>query len=311
VNVKHKELYKACEEVTVSHIEDYRNEKGEVTGVEKHSWIKEAPKTLFFQIDRVVYDKATLAPQKINDTFDFPTIFYIDPFLHRNKDTALKLQNSVRSLRQKKDQLLGAIEAIERHGARKVNLIDLLGDTRSFLEAESNSMEMEGELDAPTSLPALKGKISGKMLDLLADYQRGLEEKVQGYKKRVGEIEKQIELAYRDINKTPYYLYSLLIHEGGADSGHYYSYTYDFQNSKWRKYNDINITEEAEEQVLKEGKGGSVASAYYLVYAQKDVLVPPEAGLPKLAYKTSNEEGYMFDYYSQLLTAEQRGQVTA
>jgi hypothetical protein len=67
--------------------------------VEKHSWIKEAPKTLFFQIDRVVYDKATLTPQKINDVFDFPTTFYIDPFLLKNKVQALKIQKEVRHLR--------------------------------------------------------------------------------------------------------------------------------------------------------------------------------------------------------------------
>jgi ubiquitin carboxyl-terminal hydrolase 25/28 len=46
------------------------------------------------------------------------------------------------------------------------------------------------------------------------------------------------------MRSTPYYLYSILIHEGSADSGHYYSYTYDIQSKTWRKYNDINITEE-------------------------------------------------------------------
>jgi hypothetical protein len=95
-------LYKACEEVTISHIEDYRNEKGEVIGVDKHTWIKEAPRTLFFQIDRVVYDKVTLTPQKINDPFDFPTVFYVDPFLLKNKDRALEIQKAVRGLRKER-----------------------------------------------------------------------------------------------------------------------------------------------------------------------------------------------------------------
>lgn len=143
VNVKNKDLYKACEEITISHIDDYRNEKGEVIGVEKHSWIKEAPKTLFFQIDRVVYDKNTLTPQKINDIFDFPTVFYIDPFLHKNKETALKIQNSVRSLRQKKEHYLNALEAIEKYGAKKFNLLDILGETHSFFEQQKNSMDTE------------------------------------------------------------------------------------------------------------------------------------------------------------------------
>ena len=102
VNVKNRELYKACEEITISHIDDYRNDKGEVIGVEKHSWIKEAPKTLFFQIDRVIYDKSTQTSKKINDTFDFPTTFYIDPFLHKNKERALTIQKTVRGLRRQK-----------------------------------------------------------------------------------------------------------------------------------------------------------------------------------------------------------------
>lgn len=63
-------------------------------------------------------------------------------------------------------------------------------------------------------------------------------------------------------------MYSILIHEGSADSGHYYSYIYEIQTKKWRKYNDINISEEAEPQIIKEAKGINFTSAYYLVYAQ-------------------------------------------
>jgi len=54
-------------------------------GVEKQSWIKKAPKTLFFQIDRVLFDKESGQLKKINDEFDFPETFYIDPFLLQNK----------------------------------------------------------------------------------------------------------------------------------------------------------------------------------------------------------------------------------
>lgn len=53
------------------------------------------------------------------------------------------------------------------------------------------------------------------------------------------------------MRSTPYHLYSILVHEGSADSGHYYSYTYDIGSKTWRKYNDINISEEAEAQVMK------------------------------------------------------------
>jgi ubiquitin carboxyl-terminal hydrolase 25/28 len=134
---------------------------------------------------------------------------------------------------------------------------------------------------------------------------------VRSYRDQVAELDKKIELAYRDINKTPYYLYSLLIHEGSADTGHYYSYTYDLLAKKWRKYNDINVTEEGEEQVLREGKGLNAASAYYLVYAQSDVLLPEDPKRPRLSYRTSNDPDYLADAYSLLLSNDQRGQMAA
>jgi hypothetical protein len=36
----------------------------------------------------------------MNDTFDFPTTFYIDPFLYKNKERALAIQKTVRGLRR-------------------------------------------------------------------------------------------------------------------------------------------------------------------------------------------------------------------
>ena len=63
------------------------------------------------------------------------------------------------------------------------------------------------------------------------------------YKHKIQEIEEAIEKQYALIRSVPYYLYSILIHEGSADSGHYYSFIYDFDGKSWKKYNDINITE--------------------------------------------------------------------
>lgn len=47
---------------------------------------------------------------------------------------------------------------------------------------------------------------------------------------------------YEPINKTKYYLKSILIHSGSHDSGHYYSFNYDFNEKLWRRYNDSKIT---------------------------------------------------------------------
>jgi hypothetical protein len=53
-----------------------------------------------------------------------------------------------------------------------------------------------------------------------------------------------------------------------------------------------------------------MASAYYLVYAQKDVLLPNDLTGAKMSFKLSSEEGYLKDYYSSCLSVEQRSAVT-
>ena len=103
----------------------------------------------------------------------------------------------------------------------------------------------------------------------------------------------------------------MLIHEGSADSGHYYSYTFDLKSKMWRKYNDINISEEAEAQVLKEARGVNYTSAYYLVYAQEEVLVPQNAkgDTPIRNYEMSTSEQYMTDYYSSLMPSDLQAKI--
>lgn len=63
--------------------------------------------------------------------------------------------------------------------------------------------------------------------------------------------------------------------------------------------------------MLREGKGLNAASAYYLVYAQKEVLVAEGGELPKLAYRTSTEPDYLADAYSLLLSPDQRALMAA
>jgi hypothetical protein len=100
VNVRNRELYSAFEEVIVSSIDDYRNEKGEIVSVEKQCWIKEAPRTLFFQIERVVFDKEKVSLRKIHDKFEFPREFHVDPFMEANKLQSLKIRSEVNKLRK-------------------------------------------------------------------------------------------------------------------------------------------------------------------------------------------------------------------
>lgn len=74
------------------------------------------------------------------------------------------------------------------------------------------------------------------------------------------------------MQKHPYHLHSICVHDGGAESGHYFAYIYDRQQKKWRKYNDIRVMDVTEEEVFKQAEGGdSWASASWVVYVQDEI----------------------------------------
>jgi ubiquitin carboxyl-terminal hydrolase 25/28 len=110
------------------------------------------------------------------------------------------------------------------------------------------------------------------LIAVLQSYADEIEKKENKYKRVIEKIEEEIEKCYESIRTEPYILNSILIHEGSAEMGHYYSYVFDIETNSWKKYNDINISDESPEQVFKEAKGHNVTSAYYLVYVLKDVL---------------------------------------
>jgi ubiquitin carboxyl-terminal hydrolase 25/28 len=86
--------------------------------------------------------------------------------------------------------------------------------------------------------------VNPQLLQLLGGLKKQTEERIELFRGKHESLERLIEQSYRCIMTTePYLLQSILIHEGQADSGHYYSYSFD--GAVWRKYNDSNVTEEA------------------------------------------------------------------
>ena len=65
----------------------------------------------------------------------------------------------------------------------------------------------------------------------------------------------------------PYRLHAILVHEGQANGGHYWSYIFDAQKKIWRKFNDVTVSETTWDEVQRESVGGyRNATAYCLVY---------------------------------------------
>lgn len=73
---------------------------------------------------------------------------------------------------------------------------------------------------------------------------------------RIEDLEMRIANAFADYCKIPYQLHAILMHDGRADSGHYYSFIYDRKLSCWWRFSDHDVRMEAEEDVFKEAVGG-------------------------------------------------------
>jgi ubiquitin carboxyl-terminal hydrolase 25/28 len=88
-------------------------------------------------------------------------------------------------------------------------------------------------------------------------------------------LELTVENAYRDYCKQPYYLHAILVHDGSAESGHYYSFIFDQKQKRWWRFNDHSVSMELEEVVMREAIGGqqdSNKAAYMLIYANQFVV---------------------------------------
>jgi hypothetical protein len=74
-----------------------------------------------------------------------------------------------------------------------------------------------------------------------------------------------------EMRQNIFYLHSILIHSGSADSGHYYTYIYDRVMDVWRRYSDIEVSVVDWEDVHKAALGGlGLTSAYCLIYTDHE-----------------------------------------
>ena len=78
---------------------------------------------------------------------------------------------------------------------------------------------------------------------------------------------------YLKFGEYVYELFSILIHSGGANAGHYYAYIKSFEDQKWYNFNDSSVREIPLNEVQSEIQsmyGGGNTSSYMLQYRKHD-----------------------------------------
>ncbi|CAD8127523.1 unnamed protein product [Paramecium sonneborni] len=253
LNVKNKSLYQAWEANNSFLIEGYRNGSEVIELAEKTIWITQIPDSLLFQIQRVGYDPER-GLIKLNDEFRFDKEIYADRFLLENRQKVIETQQQLNELKIQQGELLQQIEKYQNYSG--ISMLTVLGTAAKYVkEVKPDDEIMQQRID--------QCKLSIQLI-------------LQRLQLQLDQINQKIEDLYAIMKKYKYFLQSILIHEGAAESGHYYTYIYNPLLKQWFKFNDINVIQVSEEKVLKDayGDGKSKTNAYCLIYQLADRFEP-------------------------------------
>ena len=93
-------------------------------------------------------------------------------------------------------------------------------------------------------------KYKEKFIGIFGAYEDAISERVNEIESRIKKLMKKKNYAFTDYSKFPYHLHAIIIHDGHAKSGHYYSFIFDQKNDCWWRFNDHTVTTEKEDIVM-------------------------------------------------------------
>uniref|UniRef100_A0A646QD05 Ubiquitin carboxyl-terminal hydrolase 25 n=1 Tax=Hemiscolopendra marginata TaxID=943146 RepID=A0A646QD05_9MYRI len=134
------------------------------------------------------------------------------------------------------------------------------------------STVLSGEKPLPSSNPSPQhvSKVElGVLQNCLKRWRTEVANDVRELQDNISVIDGTINNTYNEssLQKVPYRLHAVLVHEGQAASGHYWAYVYNHIAKLWLKFNDITVCETTWDELQRESVGGyHNTSAYCLMY---------------------------------------------
>lgn len=277
------DLVSAWEKSGFSSISGYRRESGNIVELSHENWITDLPGILFFQVKRSIYVEGVQEIFKDCSGVKIPEVLYPDKMMAQNREIVLKLRVEANELLEEKRLLNEKLKRIYS-SSDKNKFDDSLKTVINFLSSEFGAEFDSNFLDGVKYL---------KTLELY------VQQLVSHLTERINEIDEEISKKYDVINKTPYVLHSILVHEGIESFGHYFALIKDYNLDIWRKYNDSIVTLVPEEEVNKIVSGQSEGkSAYCILYINQQLTKSP-TGLPFMTYELDLlNEGNPINEYS-------------
>jgi len=318
LDVEEKDLYYAWDSACHSEIEEFITPQGHRTSAKQDVWLDRLPAILLVQVNRVKFDRATGRPVKLHSKFTYPKTLYPDRFLMKNKGLSSSLRQRELELKRKVKILETHLAQFEQYKDSAMPLEDVLKLTSAFFEDQLSSdymqIDEESLVDVTTfnvaKIEPVTANLTARLRagkELLEAYARTVAAKVAEMKTQLHAVTEEIDSIYRrsELQRHQYTLHSLLIHDGQAGSGHYYAYSYEAEEEKWWKFNDIHVTQVPESDVTRDSIGGhNFTSAYCLVYLDSRYM-SAGSGLRLRTYSLSNLGTEVNDEYSAYLSLEQ------
>ncbi|EAR83769.2 ubiquitin carboxy-terminal hydrolase (macronuclear) [Tetrahymena thermophila SB210] len=255
--------------------------------------IKTAPKILNFYINRIFYNKELNCAEKLNKKFTFDKEIYIDNYI-QGKDKEFEEQkkqietidNQLTALENKLSKFDNYINQEGNSGSLPVlsamNLIKSYFQTQvnkqdNFIDIEEIISDVIHENDnVDVGVLGQKQQLI-QMIQTLDQYYLQIKKNKDVLEKKIKELKDQKQY-WQNQNKTiKYELFSILIHQGYANTGHYYCFIYDDKKQCWYKFNDSIVTKVTEEEVFKQSYGDqdNNCNACCLFYKNSQTKVNP------------------------------------
>ncbi|KAJ2919732.1 hypothetical protein MD484_g700, partial [Candolleomyces efflorescens] len=199
-------------------------------GKSYHDLILDPAEFLAFSLNRNA--PTSDAPKSEQDGFSFPKYFYLDRFLFRNLELMNEKMLEGRALAEEISELTNRKTTMSR-----LNQRDTVQDIKNSIYYYENIARAKS--DEPERQQVIKETTAQ-----LADILLMLESKIEGYDRRIKELEARSATLFDcpELKQHPYDLRAVLMHTGLPGRKQMYSYVRDAEG-KWWKTCDHEVTE--------------------------------------------------------------------
>ncbi|TNV86827.1 hypothetical protein FGO68_gene17503 [Halteria grandinella] len=237
----------------------------------QESWILDRPQILFFSLNRVRYSHEQQRVVKCHDHFSFDKVIYADMFLYKNNERASQIREDIEKMKVQAKRITEELRQFQSYNNDShLSLVKQFQNCEGYLREQ---LELGGSKRSVTS--SVSDEQLASVVQALSLLKSSVQQKVDELEAQLKRITEQLDTAFIQQKECPYYLHSIIVHDGQyAESGHYYSFIYDRASQGWYRFNDHNASKvESEIDVFEESLGGKGNNkcAYSLVYVNQKI----------------------------------------